>query len=391
MSEIVAEYASSSGWVGRGDLRKLGDELRRQQENRVDCIVDTRQLMLDSTHRHRLVLRPIEGTQATEWIDEDGVPFMEQAIEQLAERFDPSIPSGFLKRLLADRNHRALDLMNGLWSDKPTRLFFRILDGNVRAVLSDRYKVMDHLDIAVEAITAAQELEAEPIEASLSDRHMRLKLTSRAIRDKLAAVRNSGDRRNWYAGGLGNQSYLSQVGARTQGELDDPDVIHPVVTIRNSETGHGGLNVRIGILQAVCFNLATVEEVVNKVHLGRRLDAGIYGNETRSLDAQTAVSAARDAVRAAFNPELFSRLVARIRASTEDVIEAPGAAVDNIVAANNLSDDDKVGILAQFQSGTWAATRYGLAQSIGRYAQEIEGAEKSAELEELAGAVMLGR
>ena len=113
--------------------------------------------------------------------------------------------------------------------------------GQCRAFLSDRYKVLDHYDLALTSLQAVQGQGGEVIEASLSERSMRLKFTSRSIFDAIEQRRHSGGG-NWYAGGLGNTEHLRRVGARTEGDLPGgPDTVHPMVTVSNSETGHGGL------------------------------------------------------------------------------------------------------------------------------------------------------
>lgn len=267
----------------------------------------------------------------------------------------------------------------------------RMLDGKIRAMLSDRYRILDNYDLAFSALEVAKSSGADVMEASLSDRTMRIKFVSREIWDTIESTRTGSDSGNWYAGGLGNQKHLSRVAAKSRGDLPGgPGTVHPLVTIGNSETGHGSLYVRIGILAGICFNLATVEDVAAKTHLGGRLDAGLYSNETQAADSKAIYLKIRDSIKAAFNPEHFRRIVERAKAAKLDTIEAPTLAVAQTVKRFDLTEEAEEGILEHFLRD-YSQDRYGLAQAVSRFAQDVDDGDAAADLEQAAGLLISDR
>lgn len=391
---VKGEFAQ--GWRGRGSLEALVRELNRQKESKLDFVADTRQLLVEADVTEtetgdvvnlRLVPKP-SATQLREFMPSEGIVLLDQATQQLGDRLTPNVPWKFLRALRDAKPQTTESLVNDLLAD-PARRLIRCLDGRVRAVLSDRYRVMDNFDLAFTALDVARENGGEVMEASLSDQRMRIKFTSRQVWDAIETKRTSDPSGGWYAGGLGSQQFLSKVAARTGGELPGgPGTVHPLVTISNSETGHGGLNIRVGILQAICFNLATVERVAAAIHLGEQLEVGMFTEETVSAESKAIYLKARDAIKAAFNPETFKQIVARCNAAQDVAVQAPSAAVRNVVESVGLPEGSHDAILEYFLRD-YDATAWGLAQAVGRYSQDIEDTDLAETIEQAAGEVIL--
>jgi hypothetical protein len=306
------------------------------------------------------------------------------ALQQLGQRLDPDVPWQFLKRLTEQRPTRATELLNGLMLDTGKRRLIRCLDDQVRSVLSDRYRVLDNFDVAFTALDVARAHGGEVIEASLSEKHMRIKFTARDVWDKIASVRKDEGGR-WYAGGLGNQEHLGRVAAKSWGDLPGgPGTVYPVVTISNSETGLGGFNVRIGLLLGVCFNLAIVESVAARVHLGEKLEAGIFSPETMQLDTRAIMAKAQDAIAAAFKDDVFKKLVAKANRANSQEIEAPQPAVDNVITRCGINQEHRDKLLEYFVRD-YAPTAWGMAQAVSRLAQDVADPDDASELEDTAG------
>lgn len=395
MNEQKAEYALNKGWSGRGTLKDLVTELERQKASKHDFVADTRDLRIGvKTEKNgdkqttTPVLLPVSAV-ANEWLPRAGLPIRLNALEQIGESTDPSLGTRLTKLLYEQRPNRFVDLVNGLWDDGPKRRFVRCIDEQVRAMLSQQYRVIDSFDIAFAAMDAVRAKNGEVFEASLSDRRMRIKFSSREVWDAVDGIRQAPDGK-WFAGGLGNQEYLGKVGAKSWGDLPGgPGSVHPLVTVGNSETGDGGFFVRIGILLGACFNIATIEEVVGKVHLGGKMDVGIYSEATLNQEAKAIYMQARDAVVAAFDKGKWAKIVARARKAQAEKVEQPTAAVENVVASASLSDQSKNALLEYFLRD-YDQTRFGLAQAVSRLAQDEHDADKASELEAFAGKVLTG-
>lgn len=363
-----------AAWTGRGRLENLVAELNRQKESKLDFVADARSLMIVNGDG-KLMLAPSDAV-AQEWIPSLGLPISDAALPQFGGRCNPEIPTRFLRSLVEQRSPTAATLVNDLLQCEPKRHFVRTMDGKVRAFLSNSYRVLDNYDIAFAALDVARKNGGEVIEASLSDTNMRLKFTTRAIYDTITENR----------GGHGNHSFLGR------GDWPLPGgqgTVHPLVTISNSETGHGGLHVAIGILRAMCINGAICETLQTHIHLGDKLETGIYSEETLAAESKSIMLKCRDAIGTAFEPERFKKLIAKVNGSVANKIERPSEALDNVVQAAKLTDEAHDAILSYFLSD-YDRNAYGLSQAVSRYSQDVADSDEAFSLEEVAGKIMVG-
>lgn len=400
-----AEYAK---YRGRGSLADVVNELRRQVDARLDFVMDSREFKFGLRLPEKkdsepvLVMEP-KSISAQEFIPSGGYPVLDQALQQVAAKAPvkggdgrtSGIPVRFFRNALKSHPERTLDFLNGMIADAPARRMVRVLDGEVRAFLSDQYRVIDNLTVATHVLEILQKVDGRLLEASISDSHMRLKFLSAEVWDKIERVRTGEDSGSWYAGGLGSQTYLSKVAANTRGDLPmhgGPDTVWPIGTISNSETGHGGFTFRGGLLQAVCFNLATVEEVIREVHLGSRLEVGEYKRDTVEAEAEAIFLKVRDNVTTFFTPEEFRKIVAKVRGSqTKEIQSASTAAGLLVKTADSLAEQDLDALLNYFHQQPGKQTVYNLGQAVARFAQDTDNPERADDLETLAGQVLCGR
>ena len=96
LTEVMEQSPSQLGVTRLGPLV---EELKRQQESRLDAVIDSRQVMFVPPHNYSeksdgLLLRPVDGTQAMEFVDSDGVALRKHALQQIAKTFH--IPAKFL-------------------------------------------------------------------------------------------------------------------------------------------------------------------------------------------------------------------------------------------------------------------------------------------------------
>lgn len=405
--DVVAEYGVGSGWSGRGSLADLAAELQLQADAKHDVVVDPRALEIHvgPDRQPRLFAGDLAPAAYSEFIPANGLALTKNAIEQIGARVSPTIAGKTATSLYQQRPEEFAALFTSLMQktrSETTRggnRMMRCLGDTCRAWLSDQYLIMDHYDLVRFGLKSASEHNARVLEGSLTEDRMRLKLVSYDVWDAIETVRTGSDRASWYAGGLGSQAYLSKVAAtsrgRLPGQLDGdpdidpaagPDTVWPVVTITNSETGQGGLNIRLGVLVAACYNLATVEVAVNQIHLGERLDTGIYSESTVRKSEAAIMGKVADAIAAAFTPDRFAALCAGLRDAAADPIENPASAVRNVVSAARLPDALADKCLEHFL-GDYRATRWGLSQAVTRAAQDIDDPDAAEELISLGGTI----
>jgi len=385
VGQELAEF--NNAWKGRGSLGQLVAELERQRLARIDFVADVRHLKVECNGGVKLIPT---SAQAFEWMPAGAMMFNKSAYHQLAGKCSPSIPTKFFDKMLEERPGRLGDLINGLHMDDPEKRLVRTLDNEVRAWLSNGYRVIDNLDIAFTCMEEAHKKNAQVFEADLSDKRMRIKFTTQQVWDVIDIKQKSDDKSSWYAGAIGNRELIGKtiLGARIQEELPGgPGTIHPVVTVLNSETGHGGFHVRIGILMGICFNVATLETIVSQVHLGERLDEGIFSREAISAESKAIMLKARDAVTAAFDPVKFRAIVAKAKAAQADKVESPTAAIDNVIELGVVNEEQREALMTYFLRD-YDPTRFGFAQAVSRLAQDEEDPDNAGDLEALAGKII---
>jgi hypothetical protein len=360
-------------FIGRGRLQDVVLELNRQRESRVDVILDGRTLAVNDKCR----LVPV-GPQAGEWLPTDGLPFKIEALKQLGQRLSPEVPGKFLETLASERGPLAGHLLTGLLQE-PKRHFVRCLDGQVRAVLSNRYRVIDNYDVAFAALEAVRRNGGEALESRLSDKVMELTFTDRNTVERLEGVIKTG--------GRGNHRFVDLTKDEDGG--GGGEIVHPYVRVRNSETGHGGFDVSVGIFRSMCVNGVVVESLASQIHLGETLDVGRWSDETRSAESKAVMLKLADAVASAFHPETFKRMILIANRAQADKIDAPSAAVDQLIANSDLPQESRDAILSYFLAD-YDASRYGLSQAVARFAQDTDDADRASEIESLAGKVLVG-
>ena len=119
--------------AGFHSLTDMAAELERQNAVKADYVVDTREMtMLNGTELH---LPNGIGEQS----------LLPLAHGQIASRL--KVPKRYYDRLLEDHPDILLANVNGLFEREPKRHLFRAMDGNMRAMLSDRYRRIDDWDI----------------------------------------------------------------------------------------------------------------------------------------------------------------------------------------------------------------------------------------------------
>jgi len=257
---------------------------------------------------------------------------------QIAEKLE--IPIKYYHKMASEAPELLVENVN-TWLEKEWKNFFiRGMGECVRAFLSDRYRVIDHLDVLYCSLNELQAHEAEIEDCYLSETEMNLKVKSQKLRD---FVRHKND---LIIGGL---------------------------FLTNSETGHKALRVEPRLFRVLCSNGMIIEELITRqVHLGNSDDLSdemIYLSLRRSIR------------------ELFARfgeIIQILRDSTEIKVKNPQKVINNLVSHYRLSEAQKENILIAFGAEP-EYDKYGIANAISRAAQKEETWEASVELERIGG------
>lgn len=331
-------------------LVSLAQELERQLASKKDLVVPTALMRhdTDDTGTTRLVVE--EGSGPVRY----GVTPL--ARRQLADKL--KIPYAYFERMrgeqpvLLDRN-----VNTWLQSDDDRRML-RTLDGNVRAVLSERYRRLDNFDLAESVLPILRQLPEVRFES--------VELTE-------------------------TRMYLKCVTPRLKLEMSPGDIVQAGVVISNSEVGQGTLSVQPLLYRLVCRNgLIASDRALRKTHVGRALgtdDDGItvFKDDTLRADDKAFFLKVRDVVQAAVSETTFLQAAQKMQLTLGiPLIGDPVKTVEVLAQRYALNDNERVGVLRHLIS-EGDLSGYGLVNAVTHYSQEVEDYDRATEFEGLGG------
>ena len=194
-------------------LVSLAQELERQLATKQDMVVPS-SLMRCRTDEGGSCKMMIEATNS---VEQYGITNL--ARRQLAEKL--KIPFAYFERMRADQPELLDRNVNTWLQAKDERRLIRTLDGQVRAVLSDRYRRLDNYDLAENVLPILQRLPDARFES--------VELPEKKI-------------------------YIKVVPPRLVYELAPGDIVQAGVVITNSEVGQGTLSVQPLVYRLICLN-----------------------------------------------------------------------------------------------------------------------------------------
>jgi hypothetical protein len=278
------------------------------------------------------------------------------------------IPSAYYDRLRrgsqTDQAMLAANVNHWLRQQKETRLV-RTLDGNARAFLSNRYRMIDNFDVAnaVLPILMNESRKLGSIEVASCD------VTPMKL-------------------------YIKVTSKRLTYEVKKGDAVQAGITISNSEVGKGSVSIQPFLLRLICKNGAAIEDQgIRKFHLGRQSEElesaeRVFRDETRKQDDKAFVMKLGDIVRAAFDDENFEKLKGMTIDTTTRKIKCPiQDIVEEVADRWSLSENHKKSFLNNLIEGG-SLDQWSLANAITAVANTAENYEAATELERIGGAIM---
>lgn len=322
-------------------LVELAEELQRQSEAKKDYIADTR--VLEMTPSAELALQ--NGSRHT-------FSLSDHAHTQIAQRLE--IPAKYYNRMRSEAPELLATNVNEWFHSQPERRMVRTLDGQARAFLSDRYRRLDHFELAEAVLPVLGEMGegVDIVSAELTEKRM----------------------------------YIKAINRRLELEVKQGDVVQAGLVISNSEIGLGSLKVEPLVFRLVCANGLVAQDYSQKrYHVGRAAEDGeayeLYSDDTLKADDKAFFLKVQDTVRAAVELAKFSAIVERMREATEQKIEGnPVAAVEVMAQKFGYNSEERSGVLTHLiQGGDLSA--YGLMNAVTRTSQDIEDYDRATDLE----------
>lgn len=340
---------------------ELAQELQDKINQKADYVADTREIDFKFNEGEERSGFSLDVPRAGKFEVND------HTHAQISARL--GVPKAYYDRLKKDHPKLLVENVATLFQEEPERRMIRTLSSPngsriARAFLSDRYRRVDNEQIAQAALPAL--LKTDGIDIVSCD------VTESRL-------------------------YIQARFPRIEGEVQKGDVVQSGLIITNSEIGLGALEIKPMIYRLVCTNgLVTGSEFsegrLNKKHVGRKVEAGedytVYSDETLRADDHVLMLKIRDSISALSDPELFFRLMEKLRASTEGPqVQKPVRAVEELGKAFALPKSEQESILeALIRGGDYS--KWGLVNAVTAQANEQKSYDRAYELETLGGQVL---
>lgn len=331
-------------------IGELAAEIMRQKDRKEDYIVKTSNLKME-TFGGNMLLRVLDknGTDHIEPLD-----IGEIAHRQIGTFL--SIPAKYYS-MMQNENPELLAVNVNSWLNRSdSQRMIRVLDGRVRAFLSNRYKRLDHFQIA-EAVL--------PAIAKIPD----VRFESCQITEE--------------------RMYIKAVNPRLQTEITPGDIVQAGIVVSNSEVGLGSVTIQPLVYRLICSNGMVVNDAATKRnHIGRTSLAdenfALYSSETLEADDHAFLLKVRDTVEAAVTEVKFGQVVNMMREASKIPINTTDvSAIVQLTSKNfGITEQEQHGILQHLIEGK-DLTLYGLSNAVTRFSQDVDSYDRASALESI--------
>jgi hypothetical protein len=354
-------------------LQDLAIELDRQAATRKDYVAPTEKLVA-LVQDDRVVIDGLNG---------DAFGINDYAHAQIAS--DLTIPKMYYDRMRTNAPDLLATNVNHWLHREPRRRLVRTLDGNIRGFLSDAYRPLDNFELlATGVMPALRDFSdgARVESAELTEKRLYLKVVFPSVAWDMAMARREA---------------MIAAGLEIHREKPGTDVVQAAVTISNSEVGDGSLQIAAGIFTLACYNLATIERMLRKYHIGRRHRSSdgleddvqaLLSDESRQADDRAFFLKVRDVVKMTASEDRFRANVEKLVATAGDKITGN---VEKVVEATavrfGLTEDVRASVL-QHLAAAGDLTRYGLLNAVTRASQDVKDYDEASTLERVGGQII---
>ena len=268
------------------------------------------------------------------------------------------IPAKYYDIMQSQKPELLAQNVNAWLSDRENSYMIRTMDyggGRVaRALLSDRYRRIDNMEIASAVLPLfAGSDQYEVISSEVTENRMYLKILSR----------------------------------RLEMEVVPGDYVQAGVVISNSEVGLGSVNVQPLVYRLVCTNGMIVNDMgERKNHVGRAAKAvedsfHIYSDETMEAEDKAFLLKLRDVTMAAIEEGRFAQVVGKLKESAGIPITGKVTEVVELTGKTYGFNTDEQDSILQYLIAGGDLSQYGLSNAITRASQDVESYDRATVLE----------
>lgn len=345
-------------------LVELATEIERRANAKQDLVAKTTAMAMTPVRD----LDTVRGVDLVVGDKQFGVNAI--AHEQVAAHTE--IPKAYYDRMLAQASALLATNVNEWFNRFPAVRMVRTLDGICRSFPSDKYRPLENEDLAEAVIPVLMDLDLAIMSCDITDRKLYIKAVDKRV-----------------------ERELLRTGARFgDGGHTIVRVASPAITISNSEVCCGALDIKGGVYDGFCSNLASFgERSMRKSHVGGRhqlVDDEMYAllsDDTRRKTDGALWAQVRDVVKATFERARFDALVDKIEGTQADKVEDAVKTVTLASKRFGLNEGEGKSVLKHLIEGA-DLSRFGLYNAVTRMAQDVESYDRATELERLGAQVI---
>ena len=352
------------------DLAGLVKELESQKLRKRDLIVPSTALTMkegrlsllnNSSNESLTNILSNTGITLSGEADNEVYEITESCHAQISDKL--GIPGRYYERLRKE----AIDMLDYNVTEwltrRPINYFLRTFISNereygiARAFLSDRFKVIDHIDILLTALEAIRQSDKKVIieSADLTDQRMYVRFIAPEIVKSAPEL-------------LKNYKVPN-------GRNDDSGFgVCSGFILSNSETGHATFTIAPRLTVLACRNgMIFHKDKIAERHLGTKMEVGTFdwSEDTRQKELELIQCQVKDAVNAYLSTDYLGNVLNELSMKGSKTLEHPVDAVQNISLSLGFSEERKNELLSYFVQGG-DTTGFGAVQSLTYLAQKVQ-------------------
>jgi hypothetical protein len=296
--------------------------------------------------------------------------------QNLSDKLD--IPRKYYNRIQGLTDTSLIDTNVSYWlKNMKGNIFLRTFvnkdknEGFARAILSDRYNVIDNFDVLFATLEAVK---ASGLNLKIEDNGCDLTESKMYIRFVAPDVEiNAPELLKNYKSPKGN------------GGVGDGIITGFVIT--NSELGQGSFSISPRAVVLKCQNgMVFKNDAFGKVHLGSKMEQFSqidWSEETKRKNYELIMAQVKDAVKQFTSEDFLRKKISELNEYSEVELTHPIETVKNVSRFLNITEEKEKNILDFFMRGG-DFTAMGVSQALTFYAHETKDADEAHDLESVA-------
>lgn len=329
-------------------IEALATEIMRQKDAKADYIVSASDLRVEN-YGTDLVLRVLDADNVDRI---EPLDIATTAHRQIGTKL--GIPAKYYEKMLAEHPDLLVTNVNA-WLERDTnQRMLRVLDGKLRAYLSNSYLRMDHYEIFASIL---------PVIGEIPD----VRFVSCQITD--------------------NRMYIKAINPNLSSEVVQGTTAHAGVIISNSEVGLGSVNVQPLIYCEDTENGFVIGgSATKRIHRGRVNSAETHfmlsSQEILSDADHRFLNELQETVRLAAGEDAFTQTVTLMQNARSQLMntEHIPEVVHKTSRDFGITDAEQNGVLSHLRESN-DFTLYGLANAVTKHSQNVENYDRATDLE----------